>query len=387
MIFSLVPFAQRCTDSLWQAIKRSLRQLTKPDNYSLALNAVLDITRSKTELVLENALLRQQLSVLQRQIQRPKLSWRDCTLIVLLASKLRSWRQVLVIVQPDTVLRWHRDLFRRIWKRKTKSDKKPGRPPLAVEVVALIKQMAEENRTWGAKRIRGELLKLGLRVSKSAIQKYIAQVRKSLPSKQNWSTFLRNHASQIWACDFLQTYDVFFRTLFVFAIIELGSRRVVHFGITRHPTDRWIAQQLRNATPFGEGPRFLIRDNDRKYGPSFDRVAAGIEMLKTPYRAPKANAICERFLGSLRRECLNHFLILGEKHLYRVVKEYTQYFNRARPHQGIEQRIPCRPERPEAPPVSGTLASRSVLNGLHHDYYWRVAQSVDQRGQPQALFH
>jgi putative transposase len=387
VIFSLVPFAQRCTDSLWQAIKRSLRQLTKPDNYSLALNAAFDMTRSKSQLVLENALLRQQLSVLQQQIRRPKLSWRDRTLIVLLASKLRSWGQVLVIVQPDTVLRWHRDLFRRIWKRKTKSDKKPGRPPLADEVVALIKQMAEENRTWGAKRIRGELLKLGLRVSKSAIQKYIAQVRKSLPSKQNWSTFLRNHASQIWACDFLQTYDVFFRTLFVFAIIELGSRRVVHFGITRHPTDRWIAQQLRNATPFGEGPRFLIRDNDRKYGPSFDRVAAGIEMLKTPYRAPKANAICERFLGSLRRECLNHFLILGEKHLYRVVKEYTQYFNRARPHQGIEQRIPCRPERPEAPPVSGTLASRSVLNGLHHDYYWRVAQSVDQRGQPQALFH
>jgi transposase InsO family protein len=344
------------------------------------------MTRSKQELVLENALLRQQLSVLQRQIQRPKLSWRDRTLIVLLTSKLRSWRQALVIVQPDTVLRWHRDLFRRIWKRKTKSDKKPGRPPLADEVVALIKQMAEQNRTWGAKRIRGELLKLGLRVSKSAIQKYIAQVRKSLPSKQNWSTFLHNHARQIWACDFLQTYDIFFRTIFVFVIIELGSRRVVHFGVTRHPTDRWIAQQLRNATPFGEGPRFLIRDNDRKYGPSFDRVAAGIDILRTPYRAPKANAICERFLGSLRRECLNHFLILGEKHLYRMVKEYKQYFNLARPHQGIEQRIPCRPQQPKTPTVDGSLASRPVLSGLHNDYYWQAAQSVDQGGQ-QAFLH
>jgi putative transposase len=303
--FCLFSFILRRLGSIRQAIKRPLRQWTKPDNYSLALNAVLDMTRSKQELVLENALLRQQLSVLQRQIRRPKLSWRDRALIVLLTSKLRSWRQALVIVQPDTVLRWHRDLFRRIWRHKTKSDKKPGRPPLADEVVTLIKQMAEENHTWGAKRIRGELLKLGLRVSKSAIQKYIQEVRKSLPSKQNWSTFLRNHASQIWACDFLQTYDLFFRTVFVFVIIELGSRRVVHFGVTRHPTDRWIAQQLRDATPFGEGPHFLIRDNDRKYSPSFDRVAAGIDVLKTPYRAPKANATCERFLGSLRRECLD----------------------------------------------------------------------------------
>jgi putative transposase len=377
----------RCAGSIWQAIKRSLRQWTKPDNHSLALNAILDMARSKSELLLENALLRQQLTVLQRQVQRPKLSWRDRALFVLLASKLRSWKQALVIVQPDTLLRWHRDLFRWVWRRKSKPEKKQGRPPLADKVIALIKRMAEENRTWGARRIRGELLKLGLRVSKSAIQKYIQEVRKSHPSKQNWSTFLRNHANQIWACDFLQTYDALFRTIFVFVIIELGSRRVVHFGVTRHPTDRWIAQHLRNATPFGEGPRFLIRDNDRKYGASFDRVAAGIDVLKTPYRAPKANATCERFLGSLRRECLNHFLILGEKHLYRVVKEYMQYFNHARPHQGIEQRIPCRPVRPEKPPVNETLASRPVLSGLHHDYYWRAAQSVGQRGQPQAFLH
>jgi putative transposase len=256
----------RCAGSIWQAIKRSLRQWTKPDNHSLALNAILDMTRSKSELLLENALLRQQLTVLQRQVQRPKLSWRDRALFVLLASKLRSWKQALVIVQPDTLLRWHRDLFRWVWRRKSKPKKKQGRPPLADKVIALIKRMAEENRTWGARRIRGELLKLGLRVSKSAIQKYIQEVRKSHPSKQNWSAFLRNHANQIWACDFLQTYDALFRTIFVFVIIELGSRRVVHFGVTRHPTDRWIAQHLRNATPFGEGPRFLIRDNDRKYG-------------------------------------------------------------------------------------------------------------------------
>jgi putative transposase len=145
--------------------------------------------------------------------------------------------------------------------------------------------------------------------------------------------------------------------------------------------------QLRNATPFEEEPRFLIRDNDRKYGASFDRVAAGIDVLKTPYRAPKANAICERFLGSLRRECLDYVLILSGRHLRQIVKEYKQHFNNARPHQGIEKRIPCRPERPETPTVDGKLASRPILSGLHHDYYWQATQPVGQRGQPQAFLH
>ncbi len=374
--------------SLWQAVSRRFRQWTKPINGTPVPDAVLDLTRSKPELVLENALLRQQLIVLKRQIKRPKLTWRDRALFVLLASKLRTWRNALVIVQLDTVLRWHRELFRRVWKRRSRSKGKRGRPPLADEIVALIKRMARENRTWGAERIRGELLKLGLWVSKSAIQKYIEEVRKSHPSSQNWATFLRNHASQIWACDFLQTYDIFFRTIFVFVIIELGSRRVVHFRVTRNPTDQWIAQQLREAMPFGEGPRYLIRDNDDKYGDSFKRVTAGIEVLKTPYKTPKANAICERFLGSLRRECLDYVLILNERHLSRIVKEYMAYFNHARPHQGIKQRIPCRPEIPETPLVNGELASRPVLAGLHHDYYWQATGCVGQgRGQPQATCH
>jgi putative transposase len=339
--------------------------------------------------MLENALLRQQLIVLKRQVKRPKFTWRDRALFVLLVSKLRTWKNALVIVQPDTVLRWHRDLFRRVWKRKSRSKGKRGRPPLTGEFVALIKRLAKENLRWGAERIRGELIKLGIKVSKSAIQKYIQQVR-GPNSSQNWATFLRNHASQIWACDFLQTYDIFFRTIFVFVIIELGSRRVVHFRVTRNPTDQWVAQQLREATPFGEGPRYLIRDNDKKYGDSFAQVAdgTGIEVLKTPYRAPKANAICERFLGSLRRECLDYILVLSERHLHRVVKEYMAYFNNTRPHQGIEQRIPCRPERPDAPPVNGKLVSRPVLNGLHHDYYWQAAGCDGQgRGQPQATCH
>ena len=303
----------------------------------------MDLTRSKPELMLENMLLRQQLIVLKRQVKRPALSWRDRTLFVLLASRLGTWKQALVIVQPETVLRWHRDLIRSVWRRKSRPNRRGGKPALAGDTVVLIKKMAKENRTWGAERIRGELLKLDLRVSKSTIQKYIYQVRKLGSPKQTWATFLHNHATEIWACDFLQTYDLFFRALFVFVIIELDSRRLVHFDVTRNPTDAWVAQQLREATPFAEGPRYLIRDNDSKYGSSFARVAAGtgIEVLRTPYGAPKANAICERFLGSVRRECLDHFLILSERHLYRVLKEYRRYFNHARPHQGIGQKMPC----------------------------------------------
>ena len=160
--------------------------------------------------------------------------------------------------------------------------------------------------------------------------------------------------------------------MFIFVIIELKSRRVVHFAVTRNPSDPWVAQQLRNATPLGEAPRFLIRDNDSKYGASFNRVAeeTHIEVLRTPIGAPKANAICERFLGSLRRECLDHFLILSERHLHRIVKEYVAYFNHARPHQGIKQRIPCQPE-----PLSetGRIVSYPVLGGLHHDYRRKAA--------------
>jgi putative transposase len=374
MNLSPFSFVRQRMDSLCRLAKQRLRQWTKPDNQALVLNTALDVTRSRRELVLENMLLRQQLIVLKRQVKRPALTWRDRTLFVLLASRLRTWKQALVIVQPDTLLRWHRDLFRWVWRRKSKPRRR-GKPPLTDDLVAVIKKMAKKNRTWGAERIRGELLKIGIRVSKSTIQKYIYEVRRPGSPKQTWATFLRNHATEIWACDFLQTYDLFFRALFVFVIIELDSRRLVHFDVTRNPTDAWVAQQLREATPFSQGPRYLIRDNDSKYGSSFALIAAGtgIKVLRTPYGAPKANAICERFLGSVRRECLDHFLILSERHLYRVMKEYRRYFNHARPHQGIGQTIPC-PSVPTAEPQKGgELISHPVLGGLHHDYQWRAA--------------
>ena len=242
-----------------------------------------------------------------------------------------------------------------------------------METIALIRQMAKDNRLWGAERIRGELLKLGIRVCKRTIQKYMRGVRTKPPRGQKWSTFLRNHAANIWACDYLQVTDLFFRPLFAFFIVELKSRRVIHVGVTRSPTDPWVAQQLREATPYGQAPKYLIRDNDSKFGPSFARVArtSGIKILKTPYHAPRANAICERFLRSVRQECLDHLLIFQEKQLHRVLNGYVAYFNRARPHQGIRQQIPERLRSvPSSQDTSKKVIALPVMGGLHHDYRW-----------------
>jgi putative transposase len=281
----------------------------------------------------------------------------------------RTWKEALFIIQPETLLRWHRELFRLFWKHKSKAHAKKTR--LSLETITLIKEMAANNRLWGAERIRGELLKLDIRVSKRTIQKYMKQIRPKQARGQTWKTFVRNHAAEVWACDFLQVTDLFFRPLFAFFIIELKSRKVIHMNVTRSPTDLWVAQQLREATPYGQAPKYLIRDNDRKFGQSFARVAttSGIKVLRTPYRTPRANAVCERFLGSVRRECLDHFFILQEKQLHRLLKAYVMYFNQARPHQGLGQRIPDSPAFSPLPPNQGNqVRVVPVLGGLHHDY-------------------
>jgi transposase InsO family protein len=318
---------------------------------------------------LENAFLRQQVIVLSRAAKRPAFTPWDRGMLVLLASRLRTWASALLIIQPETVLRWHRQGFQLIWRRRSVPRAQPS--PLATTTIDLIKRMARDNPLWGAERIRGELLKLGLRVSKRTIQKYMRDVGWRRPTGQSWATVLRNHAHETWACDFLQVTDVLFRPLFAFFLVELASRRVVHVGVTRHPTDAWVAQQLREATPFDERPRFLIRDNDAKYGMRFDQLAeaSGITVLRTPVRAPRANAITERFLRSVRGECLDHLFLLGEQHLRRVLREYVAYFNQARPHQGLGQRVPvsgvsAAPTRGDA---SGIVAV-PVLGGLHHTY-------------------
>ena len=229
--------------------------------------------------------------------------------------------------------------------------------------------MGRDNPLWGAERIRGELLKLGLGVAKRTIQTYLRRARAPRPRGQAWATFLRNHAGAVWACDFLPVTDLLFRPLFAFFVVELATRRVLHVGVTQHATDAWVAQQLRGATPFDRCPSYVIRDNDGKFGAAFARVAAasGIAVLRTPYRAPRANAVCERFLGSVRRECLDHLLILGERHLARVLREYVAYFNRARPHQGLGQATP-EPLPGSQDHHEGRVHAVRILGGLHHTY-------------------
>jgi len=352
------------------AAHRRLLAWTKPAPGPHLGSTVGDLTRTKAALVAENTFLRHQLVVLGRQVKRPAPTPADRFRLVLLARLVRGWRAALVIVQPDTLLRWHRQGFRLVWRVKSAIASK--RPQVSAETVATIQRLAAENRLWGAERIRGELRKLGIRVGKRTVQRHMHAARPPRPSGggQPWATFLRNHAHATWACDFLPVVDLGFRTLYAFCIVELGSRRVVHVGVTRHPTDAWVAQQLREATPFEQRPKYLIRDNDRKYGSAFARVAAGsrITVLRTPVRAPQANATCERFLGSVRRECLDHVLVLGEAHLRRVLREYVAYFNTARQHQGVGQAIPAVPEAAPAACPSGPIVSIPVLGGLHHAY-------------------
>ena len=324
---------------------------------------VANLFRPRWSLLAEIALLRHQLTVLQRSVTRPRVTRFDRIALVALAAVTPTWRNVLRIIQPETLLRWHRAGFKALWRWRCRT-----RPAsrLAPETIVLIRSMASANRLWGAERICGELLKLGVKVSKRTIQKYIRAARPREPRGQRWSTFLRNHGREIWACDFLQAYDVFFRPIFAFVFIELATRKVMHAATTRFPSQAWVTQQLRNATPFGAAPRFLIRDRDDKFGTAFDALAraTGMRIIRTAVRAPDMNAICERFLGSLRRECLDHILVLDDRHFQRVVGEFVRYYNAARPHQGLRQQTPVPAERAH----EGNVVAIPVLGGLHHDY-------------------
>ena len=237
-----------------QRVCHRLLAATRPTSAPVAVGALVDLARSRPALVAENALLRHQLGILRRSVTRPRCTSADRALLVLLAGRVRTWRQALLVVQPATLLRWHRQLFRGYWRRRSRSATPAHRPPLAAETVALIRAMASANRLWGAKRIRGELLKLDIRVARSTIQKYARATRALRPGGPTWDAFLRAHAGAMWTRDFLPVTDLFFQQVFAFFVVELASRRVVHVGVTRHPTDAWVAQQLREATPVRHRP-------------------------------------------------------------------------------------------------------------------------------------
>jgi transposase InsO family protein len=339
---------------------------------SVATGLLADLLRTREDLLAENAFLRQQLLIAHRGSKRPHFRVRDRFLLLALSRRFSRWREALVIIKPDTFLRWHREGFRLFWKRRSRRQS-PSPPRLQVETVHLIHRMASENRLWGAERIRGELLKLGIAVAKRTVQRYMRKVRTTPPDGQRWSSFLRQQAAGIWACDFVEVRDLWFRCHYVLLVIHLETRQILHARSTLAPTAAWTVQQLRDITPFGAGPKFLLRDHDGKFSAAFDATAkaAGIRVIRTPILAPKANAFVERCVGSIRRECLDHVIVLGEGHLQRLLSEYRSYFNASRPHQGIRQRRPDSFTSPPLPSpfIRGTSVCASpVLGGLHHDY-------------------
>ena len=278
-----------------------------------ALLAVLySFLRSRAEVQLENVALRHQIGVLQRSVRkRPILTSGDRLFWIYLSQIWRNWRSALVIVQPETVVAWHRKGFRLFWTWKV-GHGQSGRPAVACEVRDLIRRMCRENPTWGAPRIHGELLKLGINIGETSVSKYMVRCRK--PPCQTWRTFLENHVSQLVSVDFFTVPTIRFHVLYVFLILAHDRRRIVHFNVTSHPTAEWTGQQLRNAFPFDQSPRYLLRDRDAIFGQDFrDQVRdMGIEEVLSTPRSPWQRAYVERVIGSIRRECLDHLIVFDE---------------------------------------------------------------------------
>ena len=334
--------------------------------------AIAAAVRPKVLLIADNVCLRQQLLVLQRRKPRPGLKDTDRRFWVLACRWFVDWRTSLLIVKPETVLRWHRHGWRTYWRRRSSRRGKPGRRPIAPELRALISRMAIENRLWGQRRIRAELARLGFKVSARTVAKYMHRAHYRGPSSR-WRSFLREQASTVWACDFFCVQTITFRTLYVFFVVHHASRQVLHVHVTPHPTAAWTAQQIGECCGWdAQPPRFLVHDRDSCYGNTFDRRVRnlGIAQARTPFRSPRANAIAERWVRSVRTECLDHVFIFNERHLEKVLAEYVGYFNHWRPHRSIGQRGPCAPATP-APHRSvqaGKIIAIPVLGGLHHVY-------------------
>ena len=315
--------------------------------------------------------LRQQLVVLQRRQPRPRLLRADRRFWFLARQWFSGWRDVLLIVQAETVLRWHREGWRVYWRWRSRPRWTGGRRPVAAEVRALIRQMASENRLWGQRRIEAELVRLGFKVSARTVAKYMRRPYAGKPSP-SWRAFLNRHARDIWACDFFCVRTIWFQTFYVFFAIRHAQPRgpdcpgdsPSHGGMGG-TTDR---RMLRGWDR--EPPRFLIHDRNSRYGKMFDRRLSnlGITQIRTPFRSPRANAIAERWVRSARTECLDLIFILSERHLRRVLAEYVGYFNLWRPHRSIGQRAPCALPRTIQSKAGGYIIAKPVLGGLHHIY-------------------
>src|SRR6266404_3660432 len=333
------------------------------DFLKLFVHVLVSPFKTQARLEAEIILLRHQLTVLRRRVpSKPKLAVADRLLFVWLYRLFPLVLNVATIVQPETIIRWHRTGFRLYWRWKSRSP--CGRPKVPMEIRRLIREMSLANRLWGAPRIHGELLKLGIEVAQSTVAKYMA--RRGRGRSQTWKTFLHNHAAGIAAMDFLVVPTVGFKLLFVLVILRHQRRRLISLTVTTNPTAEWIARQITDAFPWNEAPDYLIRDRDAAYGHAVTRrlTAMGIRDHPTAARSPWQNGHAERLIGSIRRECLNHIVVFGEAHLRRILAAFTGYYNELRTPLSLEKDSPTY----RSIQLHGQLAARPILGGLHHQY-------------------
>jgi transposase InsO family protein len=335
------------------------------------LTALLGLLRSaladRQRLLLENAAPRHQVAVLKRSVMRPRIEDSDRIFWIALRRLRKEWKDCLLFVRPETVLRWHRNGARYYWARKSKRHT-VGRPSIGWPLVALIKRLSVENVLWSAGRIADELAKLGHSVSEATVEKY--RVHRRNPERgQRWTTFLRNHLGVTAACDFFVVPTLTFKMLYGFVVLSHDRRRIVHVGVTAHPTGEWTAQQIREAFP-GDGgePRFLLHDRDAIFGEHFSQTieAMGLEELLSGRQSPWMNPYCERVIGTIRRECLDHIIPMGERHLLRTIRSCLDYYNTSRTHQSLDGDAPVSRSTESAPAFD--LVSEPVLGGLHKRY-------------------
>src|SRR5215468_8648445 len=319
----------------------------------------------RLELMAEVLALRQQLAILNRTAKRPSLRFQDRLFWIALARFWRNWRSALLIVKPETVIKWHRQGFRLYWRWKSKAGR-PGGPRIVAEIRELIHRLSRENPLWGTPRIQAELHLLGFEVAESTVARY--RIKSPKPSSQTWKTFLSNHAGDIIGIDFFTVPTATFRNLYCFIILLHERRRVVHFNVTDHPTAAWTAQQMIEAFPEDSAPRFLLRDRDSIYGAEFRSRVKGmrIEEVITAARSPWQNPYAERVIGSIRRECLDHVIVLSEEHLRRILKDFFHYYRESRPHESLERNSP-HPRVIESG-QKGPIISIPEVGGLHHRY-------------------
>ena len=320
--------------------------------------------KSKSRLEAENAALRYQLIVLRRKVGgRVRLTNGDRLFFIQLYRWFPSVLKVITVIRPETLVRWHRAGFRRYWCWKSRPF--GGRPQISAELRALIRRMSIENPLWGAPRIHGELLKLGFEVAQSSVAKYM--VKRGGPPGQGWRTFLRNHAPDIAAMDLFVVPTIGFSLLYAFVIVRLDRRNLVWTNVTTNPTAEWIARQLTEAFPWSTAPRYLVRDRDRIYGSIVPRRLRTMGIRDKPIApaSPWQNGFAERLIGSIRRECVDHIVVLGEAHLRRILESYARYYNDIRTHRSLDK------DAPAFRPIQriGNIASHAILGGLHHHYF------------------